>query len=58
MASEDDKKKFHALNQKRAKVIEEVMKLRYEQAELKTQIIELAAKSNDTSLAVGSVMCW
>ena len=49
---------FNSLNEKRSEVIEEIMKLRLEQAKLKTQMIKIASGSNDTIRIADMVRCW
>jgi hypothetical protein len=46
------------LNADRARVIEEVMKLRHEQARLKTEIAQLALDSGDLSILKSVIACW
>lgn len=43
---------------RRAQVIEEVMKLRAEQARLKTEIVKAAVESGDRSLIAAIPRCW
>lgn len=49
---------FEQLNQKRAAVIEEIMRLRHEQARLKTQLVKEAVTSGRPELVTNIVMCW
>lgn len=49
---------FEQLNQQRAAVIEEIMRLRHEQARLKTQLVKEAMTSGRPELVKAIVMCW
>lgn len=49
---------FEELNQRRAEVIEEIMRLRHEQARLKTAAVAAAIKMGRPELITAVVDCW
>ncbi len=56
MSSEKDR--FNELNQKRAEVIEEVMRLRHEQARLKAELVKVANELSEPNLIAAVIRCW
>jgi hypothetical protein len=56
--NEKDTAKFGELNQRRAEVIEQIMRLRHEQAQFKAELVKLATKSGDPRLIDAIVNCW
>lgn len=46
------------LYQHRAEVIEQIMKLRHEQAKIKLEIVKLATTSGQPNLIANMPMCW
>jgi hypothetical protein len=58
MQTNDSESRFSELNTKRAEVIQEVMRLRLEQAKLKTELAKIAAESGNLNLIDKVVRCW
>lgn len=46
------------LYEKKAAVIEQIMKLRHDQARIKTEIAKTAVKAKDFSLIANQPRCW
>jgi hypothetical protein len=55
---EKDKNEIAKLYEKKASIIEQVMKLRHDQAKIKVEIARVATLNNDFSLIASQPRCW